>query len=189
MAYLSEVKLKEAGFKRIGKNVRISEKASIYNPEFMEFGDNSRIDDYCVLSGKLRIGRNVHFAPFCLVAGGEKGITFEDFAGLAYHVQVFTQSDDYSGKTLTNPTVPAEYKHELKKAVFIGKHSIVGAGSIIMPGVYLAEGTAVGAMSLVRKSTESWMIYLGNPAKKIKERKKDLLALELAYLESEHDSI
>jgi len=189
MAYLSEIQLKVAGFKRIGKNVRISEKASIYNPELIEIGDNSRIDDYCVLSGKLKIGRNVHFAPFCLVAGGEKGITFEDFSGLAYHVQVFTQSDDYSGKTLTNPTVPPEYKNELKKAVFIGKHSIVGAGSIIMPGVNLAEGTAVGALSLVRKSTESWAVYLGNPAKKIKDRKKDLLVLERAYLESENDPL
>ena len=189
MAYLTEIQIKEAGFRRIGKNVRISEKASIYNPELLEIGDNSRIDDFCVISGKVKIGRNVHFAPLCLVAGGEKGIIFEDFSGLAYHVQVFTQTDDYSGKTLTNPTVPSEYKHELKKAVYIGKHSIVGAASIIMPGVSLAEGTSVGAMSLVRKSTEPWAIYLGNPAIKIKDRKKDLLRLERAYLESEHDSL
>ena len=65
----------------------------------------------------------------------------------------------------------------------IGKHSIVGAGSIILPGVDLAEGTSVGAMSIVRKSTEEWGVYLGNPAKKIKSRKKDLLELEKEYLE------
>ena len=185
MAYYTKEQLKQLGFKDIGENVKISDKASIYNCDQIEIGDNSRIDDFCVVSGKIKIGRNVHIAPFCLVAGGEKGIVFEDFSGLAYQVQVFTQSDDYSGRTLTNPTIPDEYKKEAKKEVFIGKHSIVGAGSIIMPGVVFAEGTSVGALSLVRKKTEEWSIYLGNPAKKIASRKKDLLELEKQYLEKE----
>ena len=185
MAYYTEEQLKELGFKYIGKNVKLSDKASIYNHNQIEIGDNSRIDDFCVVSGKIKIGRNIHIAPFCLVAGGEKGIVFEDFSGLAYHVQVFTQSDDYSGKTLTNPTIPDKYKIELKKEVIIRRHSIVGAGSIIMPGVILSEGTSIGASSLVRKKTEEWSIYLGNPAKKIMNRKKDLLELEKLYLQNE----
>jgi len=185
MAYYSDDDLIKMGFKSIGKNVKISDKASIYNCDQIEIGDNSRIDDFCVISGKIKIGRNVHIAPFCLVAGGEKGIFFEDFSGLAYQVQVFTQSDDYSGRSMTNPTIPKEYKNEAKKEVHIGKHSIIGAGSIIMPGVILAEGTSIGALSLVRKSTEEWCIYLGNPAKKIMNRKKDLLELEKKYLENE----
>ena len=185
MAYYTQEELKNLGFKYIGKNVKISNKASIYNCDQIEIGDNSRIDDFCVVSGKIKIGRNVHIAPFCLVAGGERGIILEDFSGLAYQVQVFTQSDDYSGKTLTNPTVSAKYKKGIKKEIVIGRHVIVGAGSIIMPGVTLKEGTSVGAMSLVRKSTEEWSIYLGNPAKKIINRKKDLLKLEQEYLENE----
>ena len=115
MAYLTTEQLHEMGFKSLGKNVKISDKASIYNADQIEIGDNSRIDDFCVISGRIKIGRNVHFAPMCLVAGGEEGITFSDFSGLAYQVQVFAQSDDYSGKTLTNPTVPSDYKKEYKK--------------------------------------------------------------------------
>jgi acetyltransferase-like isoleucine patch superfamily enzyme len=189
MAYYSEHELFLMGFKSLGKNVKISDKASIYNCDQIEIGDYSRIDDFCVISGRIRIGRNVHIAPQCLIAGGEEGIVLEDFSGLAYQVQVFSQSDDYSGKTMTNPTVPKKYKQEQKKSVLIGRHAIIGAGSIILPGVCLAEGTSIGAMSLVRKSTESWSIYTGNPAKKIKARKKDLLLLEEAYLREEHDSI
>jgi acetyltransferase-like isoleucine patch superfamily enzyme len=188
MAYLSNQQLNNVGFKSIGINVKISDRASIYNAEDIEIGDYSRIDDYCVISGKLKIGRNVHIAPFCLVAGGEKGIIFEDFSGLAYSVQVFTQSDDYSGMTLTNPTVDDEFKSEVKRAILIGRHSIVGAGSIIMPGVTLNEGTAIGAMSLIRKTTDEWSIYVGNPAKRIKSRKKDLLNMEKHYLEINHGS-
>ena len=184
MAYLTTEQLHEMGFKSLGKNVKISDKASIYNADQIEIGDNSRIDDFCVISGRVKIGRNVHIAPLCLVAGGEEGITLSDFSGLAYQVQIFAQSDDYSGKTLTNPTVPSEYKKEYKKSVFLGEHVIIGAGSIVFPGVHIAEGCSVGALTLVNKSTEEWGIYLGNPAKRIKDRKKDLLALEKDYLDT-----
>jgi len=185
MAYFKEEQLRRLGFKHIGKNVKISDKASIYNCDQIEIGDNSRIDDFCVVSGKIKIARNVHITPMCLVAGGEKGITFEDFTTIAYGVQVFTQSDDYSGKTMTNSTIPKEYKNEFMQEVILKRYSIVGAGSIIMPGVVLAEGTSVGAMSLVLKSTEPWGVYVGNPVKRLKDRKKDLLELEKKYLENE----
>ncbi|PLY04810.1 MAG: O-acetyltransferase [Arcobacter sp.] len=183
MAYLTKKELLNIGFKSLGNNVKISNHATFYNCDKIEIGDNSRIDDFCVISGKIKIGNNVHIAPFCLVAGGEKGIIIDDFSGLAYHVQVFTQSDDYSGGSLTNPTIPAKYKKEFKKEIFIGKHSIIGAGSIVMPGVTISVGTSIGAASLIRRNTKEWSIYLGNPAKKIKDRKKDLLELEKLYFD------
>ena len=190
MAYFSQSELEKLGFKHIGKNVKISDKASIYNAEQMEIGDCARIDDFCVISGKVTIGRYVHIAPHCLVAGGEKGVIMEDFSGLAYYVQVFSQSDDYTGRSLTNPNIPSKYKQERKEAVYLGRHVIVGAGSIIFPGVHVAEGCSVGAMALVNKSTEPWGIYVGNPAKRIKERKQDLLELEKQFLaEHKNDSI
>lgn len=182
MAYYSEDQLAGMGFKRIGKNVKISDKASLYNTDQIEIGDNSRIDDFCVISGRISIGRHVHIAPLCLVAGGSEGIVFEDFSGLAYHVQIFSQSDDYSGASLTNPTVPGKYKLEKKAAVRLGRHVIIGAGSIVFPGVDIADGCSVGALSLVHKSTQPWGIYVGNPAKRVKDRKRDLLALEEQFL-------
>jgi galactoside O-acetyltransferase/dTDP-4-amino-4,6-dideoxygalactose transaminase len=182
MAYLTEQQLLNMGFKSLGKNVKISDKAAIYNCDQIEIGDHSRIDDFCVISGCIKIGQNVHIAPQCLVAGGEKGIIFDDFSGLAYQVQVFTQSDDYSGRTLTNPTIPSSFKKEIKREIYIGKHVIVGAASIIFPGVHLKEGCSVGAMTLVNKSTEAWGVYVGNPAKRVKERSKNLLELEVQYL-------
>jgi acetyltransferase-like isoleucine patch superfamily enzyme len=185
LAFLSEEQLIQMRFKSLGTNVRISEKASIHNPEQIEIGKNSRIDDFCVISGKVSIGRNVHIAVFCNIAGGEKGVIFEDFSGLAYGCHVFTQSDDYGGRTLTNPTVPDKYKREIKKAIVIGRHSIVGTSSLIFPGVVLAEGTSVGGLSMVTKSTEEWSVYFGSPAKRIKTRKRDLLKLEQEYLADE----
>ena len=178
MAYYTEEELQTLGLKYLGKNVKISDKASIYNHEQIEIGDNSRIDDFCVISGKIKIGKNVHITPTCLVAGGIEGIIFEDFTTIAYGVQIFTQSDDYSGKTMCNSTIPKKYKEEIFNEVILKKHSIVGAASVIMPGVILGEGTSIGAMSLVLKPTKPWGIYVGNPIKRLKDRKRDLLELE-----------
>ncbi|WP_417513664.1 acyltransferase [Marinobacter sp.] len=187
MAYLIREQLETMGFKAVGENVKVSDKASIYNPDMIELGDYSRIDDFCVISGRVAIGKYVHIAPFCLVAGGEKGVFMDDFCGLAYGVQVFSQSDDYSGRTLTNPTVSGKYKNERKAVVRIGRHVIIGASSMVFPGVDLAEGCSVGAMTLVNKSTQPWGTYAGNPARRIKDRKQDLLELEAQFLKEQRE--
>jgi len=106
MAYLSDKELLSMGFKRLGSNVKISDKAAIYDCHKIEIGDNSRIDDFCIVSGNVVIGRNTHITPQCLVAGGSPGIIIGDFIALAYGVKVFAQSDDYSGKTMVNSTIP-----------------------------------------------------------------------------------
>lgn len=190
MAYLSENQLRDIGFKSFGKNVKISDKASIYNPELMELGDNSRIDDFCIVSGRVVVGQYCHITPMCLVAGGIPGIFFSDFCTLAYGVKVFAQSDDYSGLTLTNSLISKKFKDEILKSVNFGRHVIVGAGSIILPGVNIAEGCSVGAMTLLNKSTDPWGIYVGNPARRVKDRKKDMLELEKQFLlEIANDSL
>lgn len=185
MAFLTTEQLRDRGFKSLGRDIKISDKASIFNPELMAIGDHTRIDDFCVISGKVTLGRNVHIAIYCNIGGGTEGVTMGDFSGLAYACHVFSQSDDYSGATLTNPTVPAKYKKEIKQAVSIGRHCIIGTGTIVFPGVTIEEGTAVGAASLVTKSTLPWSVYFGVPAKRLKSRKRDLLELEQEYLADE----
>lgn len=185
MAYLTTEQLRAMGFHSVGKNVKVSDKASIYNPDTIELGDFSRIDDFCVLSGKISIGRYCHITPMCLVAGGSPGITLADFCTLAYGVKIFSQSDDYSGKTMVNSLVPKKFKNEHLAKVVMERQVIVGAGSIIFPGVTIGEGCSVGAMTLVNKSTQPWGIYAGNPARRIKDRKQDLLELEAQFLKEQ----
>lgn len=185
MAYYSRDQLEQMGFKRLGVDVKISIKASIYDCDQIEVGDNSRVDDNCVVSGKVSLGRNVHITPMCLLAGGEKGIIFEDFSAIAYGVKVFTQSDDYSGMYMTNPTVPDQYTNPVKRAVYIGRHVIVGVNSVVLPGSQLREGASVGAMSLVQGILKPWSIYSGVPAKFLRERSRKLLGFAEEYL-NEH---
>lgn len=182
MAYLTQNQLVDMNFKFLGKNVKVSDKASIYNPELIEIGDNSRIDDFCIISGVVKIGRYNHITPMCLIAGGEKGVYLGDFCTLAYGVKVFSQSDDYSGETMVNSLIPKKYKNEKIDIVKLERQVIVGANSVIMPGVIIKEGCSVGAMSLLNRNTAEWGIYMGIPAKRIKERSKKILELEKQFL-------
>jgi galactoside O-acetyltransferase len=103
----------------------------------------------------------------------------QDFSGLSQGARIYSCSDDYSGNSLTNPTVPGEYLNLKIAPVIIGRHVIIGSGSVVLPGCSIQEGSSVGALSLVTKSLESWGVYLGIPAKRIKSRSKKLLEREL----------
>jgi acetyltransferase-like isoleucine patch superfamily enzyme len=69
----------------------------------------------------------------------------------------------------------------IKGAVVLKRHVIIGAHSVIMPGVTIDEGVAVGAQSLVKTSLASWGIYAGNPVRRVRERLLHLLELEKQF--------
>lgn len=183
MAFYSKQQLIELGFKSIGENVKVSDKASIYNAGNISIGDNTRIDDFCIISagdGGINIGRNVHVACYTLIIGAGK-IDIGNYVGLSSRVAVYSSSDDYSGEFLTNPTVPEEYTNVDTAPIYFGEHALIGSGSVVLPGVHIGVGVAVGALSLITKNLNEWQIYSGVPAKRLKERKKGCLVHQKIY--------
>ncbi|HSX13959.1 MAG TPA: acyltransferase [Chlamydiales bacterium] len=176
--YYPEEELKSLGFGSVGKNVKIHSKASLYGIENIYLGDHVRIDDFTVIiaTGKLLIGNYVSIPNFCFL-GAKNGITIGDFVTFAPGVKIFSASDDYEGNRLTGVAVPAGMTGGIHAPVVIENHVIIGTGSVILPGVLVAEGCAVGALSLVKGSLEPWGVYSGIPVVRRKNRKKDLLKL------------
>ena len=180
MAVLSKKELKEIGFKSVGDNVYISNKASIYGAADIVIGSNVRIDDFVVLSagkGGIDIGNYIHIAVFSSLIGAGK-ITLSDYCNISSRVSIYSSSDDYSGEYMSNPMIPIELTNVTKSPVYLGKHVIIGSGAVILPGVALGIGVAVGALSLVSKSFTDFEVIAGTPAKKISERQKNILNLE-----------
>lgn len=172
-SFFSNEELKKVGFKYVGENCLISKFARFYNPESIKIGNNVRIDDFCILSGKIEIGSYVHISAFVALYGS-MGIVIDDFSGLSPRTIIFSATDDFSGNYLTNPMIPAEYTNVMGGEVLIRKYVQVGANSIIMPNIIIDEGAVTGAFTFVNKNLECWNVYAGIPAKKIKNREKDL---------------
>ncbi|MBT8068256.1 MAG: acyltransferase [Gammaproteobacteria bacterium] len=180
MSFYTNEELDRMGFAHLGKNVLVSRHASLYGIDRISIESNSRIDDFCVLSagnGGIQIGRYVHIAVMCSLIGEER-IALEDFSGLSGRVSIYSSSDDYSGEHLTNPTVPSNLTQVDSKPVAIGRHVIIGSGSVVLPGVTIGEGAAVGALALVRKSLNPFTVYAGSPTKAIGSRSRRMLELE-----------
>lgn len=186
MSFYNPDALHKMGFLSVGENVRLSTKASIYGASQISIGSNSRIDDFCVLSageGGIDIGRNVHVAVMSSLIGKGR-IKLDDFCNISSRVSIYSSSDDYSGEFLTNPTIPEEFTNVDHRGVMLRRHVIIGSGTVILPGVTIGEGAAVGALSLVAKDLEPFSIYAGSPLRWIKSRSKGLLELEKLYLDT-----
>jgi galactoside O-acetyltransferase len=170
----------QLNFKSIGADVTIWPLAKIVSPEKISIGNSVIIDDFVFLMGgdKTSIGSFVHIGAHTSIVGGGEFI-MEDFSGLSGGVRIYTGNEDYLGGSLTNPTVPEPFRVAIRSFVHIKKHAIVGANSVILPGVLIGEGVAVGANSLITKDCEPWTIYAGSPAKPLRSRPyQKILGLE-----------
>ena len=182
--YFTSKNLRKFGFKNIGDDVFIAKDAIIIGFPNISIGNNVKIDSnvtFAASSGFLSIGSNIH------IGGGTHlscsgSIEIEDFVTISQGVKIYSASDDYSGESLTNPTITGKYKKIHREKVTIERHVIIGSNSVVLPGSNLLIGSAVGALSLVNGNLDSWSIYAGNPARKIRDRSKNLLNLERQFL-------
>ena len=175
-SFYTPKELTNLGFKKIGNNVSISRFARFYGIENIEIGNHVRIDDFCILSGKIKLGSFIHISAYCALYG-QYGIDLEDYTGLSPRCTVFSASDDFSGEYMIGPMLPNKLTNVNGGKVTFERFTQVGANTVILPNVTLQEGSVIGSMSLVKQNTKQWMIYAGTPAKIVKERKKDILQL------------
>lgn len=173
-SFYSEEELHRLGFRNLGRHVQISRYARFYGADKMELGDYVRIDDFCILSGQIRLGAYVHVSAYVALYGS-MGIEFEAHTGISAHSTVYSAMDDFSGEYLIGPVHPSEMTHVQGGRVTVRRYSQIGAHSLIFPNLTIGEGVVVGACSMVRNSLPDWKICFGVPAKVQKERGKGLL--------------
>lgn len=186
MARLSREAIDQMGFAAVGSNAQISDRASFYNCANISIGDDVRIDDFCVLSagrGGITIGSYIHIAVFTSLIG-DGMISLGNFCNLSSRVALYSSTDDFSGTAMTNPMISQEFTNVRSAPVILHQHVVIGTGSVVLPGVTMHEGAALGALSMVKDDCNSFTIYAGTPAKAVRDRKRDLLTLTRAFLAS-----
>jgi acetyltransferase-like isoleucine patch superfamily enzyme len=157
--FYSREELQQLGIRRLGEHVLIGRHAILYSPETLEIGDHVRIDDYTIISGRVVLHDFIHISHFCGLYGGRAGIEIMDFCGLSSKISIYALSDDYSGSSMTNPMIPAEFKtFSYAEPVTLGRHVLIGSGCVVLPGAEIGEGCSVGSMTLVTGPLATWGI-------------------------------
>ena len=182
--FLDPAELAAAGFARLGADVRISRGAQFFGRDRIEIGAHTRIDTGCVLSAGpdgIQIGRNVHMSAFCTVLGQGR-VEIGDFCTVSVRCSIFSSNDDYSGRSMTNPTVPEAFRDAGSGPVRIGAHAILGTGCVVLPNAAIGESASIGALSLVKAPVPAFAIAAGCPARIIGERRREHRELAARYL-------
>lgn len=175
-SFYSEEELSHLGLKSYGEKVKISRFARIYGAEHISIGDNVRIDDFCILSGNITLGSNIHISAYVALYGA-KGIIMEDYTGISPQTTVYSAMDDFGGDYLIGPIHDEEKTNVTGGPVVFKKFSQVGTKCCVFPNLTIGEGSVVGACSLVTKSLQEWGIYVGVPVILLRKRSKKLLEL------------
>jgi acetyltransferase-like isoleucine patch superfamily enzyme len=186
--YFKSDELRAFGFARVGEGSAISRTCTIVGLENITIGDFVRIDGFTTMiaaQGSLSIGNHVHICSGC-VLGARGGIELADFSSLSHGVRLLSAIDDFSGRTMTNSTLPPDLLGVQTAPIRVGRYAPVGSGCIVLPGASVGEGSAVAAMSVVNRPLGEWTLYGGNPAVELGPRARDLLALA-QQLEAEPD--
>jgi len=172
--------------KKVGINCNVNPTVQFYgNPDDFEIGDNVRIDAFCILSGKIKLGSFIHISAGVYIFGSSK-VILEDYSGLSSNVVLYTATDDFTEGHLINPMIPNEFRKVQSGPIHLKKHVQIGAGTIVLPNVTFGVGSTVGAMSFVKKSVEDFAVMAGCPAKKIRERNRErLFELEEKHKQNE----
>lgn len=177
--FLEPADLEKLPFARCGHDVLIDDTVRIVGCGNIALGDNVRIDAHVVIiaSGQITIGSYVHISAHCYLEG-RGGIVLNDFANLSSYVGLHSVSDDFSGRSLTNPMTPEHLKCLHQGKIVVGRHAVLGAKSTVLPGVHIGDGGVLGAHSMAKEDIAAWTICAGVPARPVRIRSRDLLALE-----------
>jgi acetyltransferase-like isoleucine patch superfamily enzyme len=164
---------------KVGSDVRISAATDITRPELVSMGSHIAIDQWTYISTQLIMGDYIHIAPSVTILGGAHArLEMGNFTNIGSGSRIVCSTDDFK-QGLISPVVPLKYRTLITEPIIFEDFATLGVNCTVLPGVTLAEGTIVGAGSVVTQDTKPWMIYAGSPAKPIKHRHKTR-ALEAA---------
>lgn len=137
----------------VARNVSIGKHTTIYHRCFITVGYNGRVEigDY----SHLGVDAYLNASEGCIRIGN--------------HVAIGPKSGIYS---YSNHYEPGKYITQCHKVadVTIEDDVLIGAGSVILPGITISRGAIVGANAIVTRNVAPYSIVGGVPAREIGKR-------------------
>jgi len=152
---------KIGSFNVILKNVKVGDNVDIQHHTLLKpgtiIGNDCYVDSYVLSSGNCKIGNNVIMRYQTVIA---RNVTIED--NNFFTAGVKTIYLDHSAQVTEG-------------GLLIKSGNFFGDNVIIMGGITVAENCVFGAGAFVNKDTEPMGVYVGTPARRIRDLKEDEL--------------
>lgn len=153
-------------FHKKGKKTRICNRSRIDVFPFNGFylGSHSTIEDFCTVNngvGEVQIGNKTRIGIGSVLIGP---VSIGDDVRLAQNIVVSGLNHNYE-----NTSIPISEQGVATRQVYIGDETWIGANAVILPGVFIGKHCVVAAGSVVTRNIPSYSVVAGNPARIIKK--------------------
>lgn len=133
---------------KIGSGSTLHMMGRIYDPRYIEIGDDTIIGEKFSLDGRKQLPNS------------QGGLSIGNHVDIASEVMIWTSQHDIQSSDF----------HAIEAKVEVGDYVFIGPRAIILPGIKIGKGAIIGAGAVVTKNVASGDIVAGVPAKTIGQR-------------------
>ncbi len=149
------------GLRSAGERTYVSPLAAIHQAD-LALGADSYIAAHVYLTGEVQLGDHTSLNPYAVVRGPVclgSGVRIGAHASLVG----FNHSTDADAPIHSQPIVA--------KGIVVGDDVWIGSNAIILDGVTVGEHSIIGAGAVVTKDVPAWSVMVGNPARRVRDRR------------------
>ena len=162
-------------FKSFGKGSLLAPEVQIFNPQYMEVGDNTSVMSHCVLETCTVDGNTPK-----MVVGDKVSLGEYTHVTCANHIEIgegtltgrfVLITDNAHGESKYEDLLlpPMQRKIVSPGEVVIGRNVWIGDKATILPGVKVGDGAIIAANAVVTKDVPPYAVVAGVPAKIVKQ--------------------
>lgn len=148
---------------------RISPRAEVELSPNLKIGKGTDIGSFTKIKsadGPLEIGAHVAIGNSSFISASEGGVQIGDYSMISPNVTIVGNSYRYD-----RLDVPVCNQEKTSKGIRIGRDVWIGAGSVILDGAHIGEGSIVSANSSISGRIPNYSVVQGNPGKVIFTRR------------------
>ena len=141
---------------KLGENVKLSKFINLYG---CSIGDNTKIGAFVEVQKNACIGKNCKISSHTFIC---EGVHIEDDVFIGHGVTFI--NDTFPRATVSGGKLQTEADWQVEQTV-IKKGASIGSGATILSKITIGENAIIGAGSVVTKDVQANTIFVGNPAR------------------------
>lgn len=150
-----------AGLRSAGERSFVSPLAAIHQAD-LTVGADSYLAAHVYLTGEVQLGDHTSLNPYAVVRGPVR---------LGCGVRVGAHASLVGFNHATDPGTPIHRQPLVAKGIVVGDDVWIGSNAIVLDGVTIGDHSIIGAGAVVTKDVPAWSVMVGNPARRIRDRR------------------